>query len=207
MIAFLTGQAHGGFDGAIAAADHQNLLVDVMVGLDEAVHHLGQIFAFDTELARFAGASEGENDGAGAILIGGRNDREDSVGPFLDVIDFFARTDVEVGAIQDHVPESEQILLGELHLFELAVHGKLDRTGHDEFLTGIFGDGAADFIPFNGDVFQLVLDGPQRGADSGRSGTDDQNIVDAGHRRNRIGFEAGGDGIDAVAALIDRVLD
>jgi hypothetical protein len=64
LVAVLVRQAHGGFDGAVSAAHDENFLVDVMVRLDQAVHHFGQFFAFDAELARGAGPVQRENYGA-----------------------------------------------------------------------------------------------------------------------------------------------
>ena len=41
LVADLVSQPHGCFDRAIATAHDQNLLVDVMVRLNQPVHHLG----------------------------------------------------------------------------------------------------------------------------------------------------------------------
>ena len=88
----LTGQSHGGFDGAIAATDHENFLVHVVVRFDQAVHDLGEFLAFDAQLARIAGAAERQNHRAGAVLIVCRGDGENVV-RLLDVFHFFAGDD------------------------------------------------------------------------------------------------------------------
>src|SRR6202011_2880099 len=63
-------------------------------------------------------------------------------------------------------------------------------------------------VLLDSDVVKLVLNSSQRSADSRRPGTDDQDIVNA---RGRLSAAACGhpasDGVDAVAPLIDGVLD
>ena len=43
-------ETYGGLDGAVAATNDQNLFVDVVVRLDQTVHHLGKILPFTPSL-------------------------------------------------------------------------------------------------------------------------------------------------------------
>ena len=74
-----------------------------------------------------------------------------------DIFDFFAGPAFEVGALHDFLPELEELLLGKLGFLELAVHGKFDGAGHDQFLARIFGDGAADFRFLEGEIIYFFL--------------------------------------------------
>ena len=38
-------QAHRGFDRAVPATDHQNAVARYSLGVDQAVHHLGQLLS------------------------------------------------------------------------------------------------------------------------------------------------------------------
>jgi hypothetical protein len=39
MVAALASEPHGSFDRAVAASDEQDLFIDVVVGLDQPLHH------------------------------------------------------------------------------------------------------------------------------------------------------------------------
>ena len=197
LVAGLTGESHGRFDRAVAASDDQNSFIDVVIGFNEAVHHLGQILALHAEFARFSSAAERQNHGPRAILVGGCDDRENAVFIFRDVFDFFSGGDVEVGTVQNHVPEGQQVFFRELHLLELAVHGEFNRAGHHQLLPGILCDGTTDFVALESEVIELVLDGAERGADARWSRTDDQNVVDSGDGlRRAVLLEASGNRVD-----------
>jgi hypothetical protein len=59
LVTGLVGQAHGSFDGAVPAADHENLLVDVVVGFNEPVHDFREFLAAHAEPTRSPGFSQG----------------------------------------------------------------------------------------------------------------------------------------------------
>src|ERR1700757_707929 len=61
LVSQLIGETHGSLNRAVASTDHQNLLVDVVIALNEAVHDLRQVFAFDAEFAGLAGSSQGQD--------------------------------------------------------------------------------------------------------------------------------------------------
>ena len=52
LVAGLVRESHGSFDRTVSAADDEDLLVDVVVGLDQPVHHFGQFFSGNAEFAR-----------------------------------------------------------------------------------------------------------------------------------------------------------
>ena len=161
-----------------------------MIGFDQAVHDFGKFFALDAELARAAGFAESENDVAGAILAFGGGDGEDAVLALGDIVDFFAGLALEVGALQDFLPEFEELFLGEFGFLELSVHGKFDGAGHDQFLARIFGDGAADFGFLEGEVIQFFFRSAKRSADAGGTSANNQNVVNIRSGRPRSVMEA-----------------
>src|ERR1039458_8890165 len=128
LVTGLTSQAHGGFHRAVAAADDQDLLIDVMVRLDQAVHHLGQLFPFNTELARFTRLAQGQDYSTRAILIRRGRDRENAVFAALNVFHLLAGGHVEVGPVENHVPEGKQVLFRKFQLLEPAIHRKFRAT-------------------------------------------------------------------------------
>src|SRR6266404_2077693 len=159
LVAGLVRESHGSFDRTVSAADDEDLLVDVVVSLDQAVHHFGQFFSGNAEFARGSSFAQSENDGASTIVIGGRFDHEDPLFVLGYLLDLGTGDTVKVGAIENHVPEREQVFLGEFGLFEFAVHRKFDRAGHHQLLAWILGDSAADLILFECDVVEFALDG------------------------------------------------
>ena len=62
----LPGEAHGGLDRAVAAADTEDLLAAVLLGVAHLVHHFRQLLAGGAELARRAAAAERQQNAAGA---------------------------------------------------------------------------------------------------------------------------------------------
>src|SRR6201987_5289236 len=158
--------------------------------------------------ARSASPAESEDDGVGTVLRILRGDGEDAIFTLLDVVDALPGANFEVGAVQDFVPEREQVLLGEFGLLEFPVHGKFDGAGHYQLLARIFRHGAADLVAFEGDVFELVLNGAQGGGDAGWSGANDVDVVDVGlGTRRNVRREPIQDDVDAFASLIDGILD
>src|SRR5581483_61316 len=205
LISGLIGEAHGSLDRAVASADYEDFLVNVVVCLNEPVHDFGQLLAFNAKLARSSGLAEGEDYGRGTVLVIDSLDGVVAVGIFLQSLNLLPGTAIEVGAVQHHVPEGEQIFLRELGLVEFAIHGKFDGTGHDQFLAGVLRDGAADFVLLQGDVVQLVFYGPQGSADAGGSRAHNENVIHIGGR-GRVAFSPR-NGIYALPALIDGILD
>lgn len=45
VVVGLLGQAHGCPDRAVASTDHENLLIDVVIGLNQPIHHFRQFLA------------------------------------------------------------------------------------------------------------------------------------------------------------------
>ena len=140
-----------------------------MVGLEEAIHDLGKIFAFDAELSRAAGFAESQNDVTGAMFALAGSDGEDAVIGFDDVADFFAGLAFEVGTFQDVLPELQQLFLGKLGFLEFAIHGEFNGAGENEFLAGIFGDRAANFGFFKGEIVEFFFRRAQRSANTSRA--------------------------------------
>src|ERR1039458_715353 len=68
VITVLNGQPHGGFHRAIAAAHYEDLMVDVVVGFNQPVHDLRQVFALYAELSGRAASSHGEEHRAATVL-------------------------------------------------------------------------------------------------------------------------------------------
>src|SRR5260221_13399869 len=102
-----------------------------MVGFNQAIHYFRKILSLHVEFAGASTLSNRENDGAGAVAALGGVDRENPIRAFGDGFDFFAFAKPEIDALKNLVPESEQLFLGKLCFFELAVDGELDRAGHD----------------------------------------------------------------------------
>lgn len=75
MVAALTSEPDGSFDRAVAASDDQDLFIDVVVGLDRPLHHLGQLFSSYTNFAGLARFAAGQNYSMRAILIRACRDR------------------------------------------------------------------------------------------------------------------------------------
>src|ERR1700686_5444303 len=99
LVTVLVRESHGSFDRTVSAADDEDLLIDVVVGLDQPVHHFGQFFSWNAEFARGSSFAQSENDGAGTIVIGGRFDHEDAVFVLGYLFDFGFSDGVKVGAM------------------------------------------------------------------------------------------------------------
>src|ERR1700730_12541177 len=207
FVAGLVRESHGSFDRTVSAADDEDLLVDVVVGLDQPVHHFGQFFSWNAEFARGSSFAQSENDGARAIVIGGRPNREAAVFVLGYLLDLGSGNTVKVGAIENHVPEREQVFLGGFCLLEFAVHGKFDRAGHHQLLAWILGDRTADLILFECKVIEFALDGAEGCADTCRPGADNQHVVNPGRCRHMRSRATAHDGVHTIASLIDSVLD
>ena len=83
-----------------------------MVGLDQAVHHFGQIFSFNAEFPWAAALPNGQHHVACAILAFERADSENPVLTFLDILDFLTLPNLEIGALADFLPEGDQVFFG-----------------------------------------------------------------------------------------------
>src|SRR5882762_9810490 len=208
LIAALMRETQGGFDRAISAADHEDVRIGVRLSLDQAVHHLGQLFSRNTQLARRAAPAEGEDHRPGAIAPFVRLDRVHTVRIFLNGLDLLARVDAEPRLFVNLFPETQDLFLRDLQFVEFAVHGKLDGTGQHQFLARVLGDGAAEFVLLERDVAELLFDGAQRGTDPCGTRTHDAHVRHAGDCAAAFDRkESARDRVHAVATLIDRVLD
>ena len=177
VVSNLKRQTHGGFHGAVPAANHQNIFVHIMIGFNQAVHDLGQLFAFDSELARATGLAESKDNIARAIAGLGGDDRKNTVGALVNILHLLAAAKPEIIPLQYLIPEGEKFFLGQLSFFEFAVHGKFHRAGHHKFLPRIFRHGAAKFALVQGDVIQFFLNRAQRGADSRWTCADNEDVI------------------------------
>src|SRR5713226_5724597 len=137
--------------------DDKNSLVDIMIRLNQAVHDLGQILPFDTEFARAAAFAERQNDGVRSILGFGSRDSEEVVFALLDVLNLFTLAQLEIRALQDFVPEGDQLFLAQFCLLEFSVHREFYWARQDQFLPRIFGDGTADFSFVHREVVEFFL--------------------------------------------------
>ena len=90
LVAGLVCESHSSLDRAVASANDKNLLVDVVIGFDQAIHHLGQFLTFDSEFARLARAPERQDHVSRTIFVVRCQNGEDAVFAFLDVVDFLA---------------------------------------------------------------------------------------------------------------------
>src|SRR5437588_484607 len=208
LIANLVAQAHGGLDSAVATTDDQDFLVDIVIRFKQAIHYLGQFLALDAEFPRAAALAERQHHGVRSILAIGRRDGEDAVLALLDVFHLFTLAHLEIRALQDLVPEGDQLFLAQLQLLEFSVQRKFHGTGQHEFLAGILGHGAADLTFINSDVVEFFLRGAEASADSRRPCTHDQHVVNVrGTTCAARGYGFLGNVINAVAALVDGVLD
>jgi len=144
-VADLMGKAHSGFDGGVTAPDDEDLLVDVMVGFDEAVHDFWEFLALDAELARTSHLAQSENDKACFVLALKSFHGKDAILILGDVLNLLAGAAFKIRALHDLGPELHKVLFGEFHFLELAIHREFHGTGHAHLLTGIFDARAADF--------------------------------------------------------------
>jgi hypothetical protein len=158
----------GGFDllaacgGEILHAEaHEDSFVDAVIRFDQAVHNLGQVCAFDAEFAWAAALAQRKDNCMRAVLVFRAHDGENVVFTLFDILYLFCLVELEIHALQDFVPESDQFFLGEFLFLELSVHGEFHRTRHHQLLARIFRDGAADFAFIHSDVIQLFLDSTQ----------------------------------------------
>ena len=74
---------------------------------------------------------------------------------------FSPGVEVEIDALEDFVPEGDELFLREFRLLEFSVQRKFNRAGHHQLLARIFRDRAADFAFVESDVVELPLDGAQ----------------------------------------------
>src|ERR1035441_5767952 len=208
VITVLNGQPHGGFHRAIAAAHYEDLMVDVVVGFNQPVHDLRQVFALYAELSGRAPSSHGEEPRAATVLGRRRRHGEYTVGVAVDLLHRLAGLHPETFAFANGLPEGEQVLFRELGFLEGAGQRELHRAGHDQLLARILGDGAAYGIAFQREVTKFAFDGAEGGADAGGSGADNHHVE---HVRVNGGVglrgQTLGDSVDAIAALVDRILD
>src|SRR5271169_4771655 len=94
LVARLAGETHGGLNCAVTASYHEDLLIDVVIGLDEAVHHLRQLLAFDAEFAWLPRFAQRQDHSPGPIVIVHGVKREDAVFAPLDVFHLLAGDNV-----------------------------------------------------------------------------------------------------------------
>ena len=179
-----------------------------MVGFDQAVHDFRQFLAFDSEFAGCSAPAERQHDCMRAVLILGSRHREDPVRFLADVRYSLARAGFEVGPLHHFLPECQQIFLRKFRLVELPIQREFDRPGENQFLSRVFRNRSPDLILLQGDVVELALDGAQRGADAGRTGAHDQDVINFPNGSGvRLSLASLPDDVDAFPPLVDRVFD
>ena len=98
--------------------------------------------------------------------------------PSLDVVYSRIGTHIELDSIENHVPEGKKMFFGEFRFLKLSVQGKFQRSRCHHFLPWKLRYRTPYLIVLDGYIAELFLDGAQRGADAGRTGSDNQDIVD-----------------------------
>src|SRR5581483_6653956 len=139
------------------------------------------------------------------LIVGGPN-QEGSIFSLFYILYLLACSHIEIRAIQHHVPERQQVFFRELGFLELAVHGKFHGAGHDQLLPRILRDGSSNLVLLQRNVVEFVFDGPQRGGNSGRTSSHNENVINIRCRGSqaRDSFTYG---VDAGAPLVHRILD
>ena len=95
----LLGDAGGGLQRAVAAADDEHVLAAVLLGIDQAIDHLGLVLARNVELARGAAAADRKQHRAGPIALPRGLDLEVAAG-LGDDVDALPVADLQAGLLR-----------------------------------------------------------------------------------------------------------
>ncbi|MSR02495.1 MAG: hypothetical protein EXR94_07115 [Gemmatimonadetes bacterium] len=160
-VALLDRKSHRGFDRAVTTPDHQNPLALVGFGIEEAVHHVGKLFAGDAELVGGTAAPNRHEHHQGMVFTLGRPDGETAHRIPEHGLDRFFGSHVEPPLLGGARPDGQEVFFGNLTFGEFPVERKLDRARHHQFLARILGHRPAEIFSFQGDEAETTLGCPE----------------------------------------------
>lgn len=187
--------AEGGFDGGVAAADDEEVLVEVGVRVVEVVGDVGEVFAGDVEEVGFFGATGGEDEFLGepgeffaeklAVDVAFGADEEGVVGLAFDVGDAGVGVDGELELEDDGAEVGEVFFAGGFFL----VGGFEGDAGDGDAFVGAEPAGAggpplhggADLVGFEVGVLEVGAFEGDGHFEAEGAGADEEDLGGGGH--------------------------
>src|SRR5216110_127346 len=195
------GNARGGLERTVAAADHQHLLTLILFRVYQPVDHLGHLLAGHAELARRAAAPDRQQDAARGVGAAVGLDDE-TLARAGDLLDPLLVVDLDAGLALGILPEFQQRLLAGLAEIDLADQRHGRRRGHHQLAARILTDRAAEGFLLDRHVAHVLGLGGQRGGKAGGTCADDHQVKLLARRAAPLG-----DRFDRLPSLLERVAD
>src|SRR5258705_465432 len=195
------GNARGGLERAVAAADHQYVLTLVLIRVYQPVDHLGQLLTRHAQLARRTAAANREQHAARWVraLVGFDGK---AVAHASDLLDALLIIDLHSGLALGFLPELQQCLLAGLTEIHLADERHGRRCGHHQLAARILIDGATEGFLLDGHAAHTLGLRGQCGRKACGTRTDDDQVEAVITRPALLG-----DHLDRLPSLFERVAD
>ncbi len=177
--AAVLGDARRGLERAIAAADDEHVLSSVLLRIDQPVDHFRQVLPRHVEPPRRAAPPDRQQH-ARRSMLAPRRAHEESVALAADRLDALPVMHRQIHLPLDAAPELEQRLLRGVAETQPAHQRQRDRRGHHHLGPRVLEDAAAQRVLLDRRELQAVRHCRQRGRETGRAGTDDEQVERAG---------------------------
>src|SRR5450759_108224 len=153
------------------------MLVPILFRIDQAIHHLFQLFARDLQPAWCAAPANGKQHAVGKVT-GAIGDDSNRVALALDLFHAFAEVDLDAGFVDHILPKFHQRLFAYFFNVHFSDDGQVHGCSHDDLAPWVMQRGAAESLfLFERHAAQAMMFGGKGGGNAGGSGTDDDDIV------------------------------
>jgi len=172
----VVGQGDGRLGGGVAAPDHDDALVMVLARVEQGGVDAVALLAGYAELARIAHPAHGQDHAARSKDLAALGGHGEAVTALAHVVDIDAALDIDPG--DGALPVGQQFFLGGVVEVEGAESLHARRLGVDELAGGEVEDGVQGTALFQQEEAVAAAPRLQGGRQAGRTGTDDDQIVE-----------------------------